>query len=214
MLTDLDCADLCLAQYDGKPIFDHIFHTCGVDYAIRFYPDCAAVVFEGSHNLPDWVSNFQAAMIDVPNFAGVERGFYTGMPEVAVQAAPLLPKTAPVYVTGHSRGAAHALIFAAMLIKQGYNVIVVVFGSPRPGDKRLAAILAQAPVRSYRNYHDFDEQDFVCDVPLDLRLVAPYVHPARQIVIDVPPVPDDPWMLLARHHLYLYRTGLEGLQHG
>lgn len=215
MLSDLDCANLCQAQYDSLGgIFDAVSSIAGVDFAIRSYPDCMAVVFEGSHDLPDWISNFDAVMLDVPDFAGVERGFYSGLPDVFIHVSPLLPKEKPVYVTGHSRGAAHAHIFAAMLIKQGYIVIVTVFGSPRPGDAKLAQILSAFPNRSYRNYAGFDHQDFVCDVPFDIEIAAPYVHPYKQKIIDMPPAPNDPWGLLARHHLFLYTAALQRYPHG
>lgn len=214
MLSDLDCANLCQAQYDGASIFDVSDSICGVDFAIKTYPDCMAIAFEGSHDIPDWISNFEALMIDVPDFAGVERGFYQGLPNVLVATLPLFPKEKPVYVTGHSRGAAHAHIFAALLIKQGYKVIVTVFGSPRPGDARLATILAPFPNRSYRNYADFDHQDFVCDVPFDIEIAAPFVHPYKQKIINMPPAPGDPWGLLARHHLFLYIAALQGYPNG
>lgn len=214
MLSDLDCANLCQAQYDGVSIFDASSSIAGVDYSIKDYPDCTAVVFEGSHDIPDWISNFDAIMLDIPDFAGVERGFYQGLPNVLIKVLPLLSKEKPVYVTGHSRGAAHAHIFAAMLVKQGYKVIVTVFGSPRPGDAKLAAILAPFPNRSYRNYADFDNQDFVCDVPFDITILAPFVHPYKQKVINIAPAPADPWGILARHHLFLYTTALQGYTHG
>lgn len=212
MLTDHELCNLLQEQYDGiAGVFDIAETLAGVTYGVKFYPDCTVVAFEGSHNLPDWISNFAAVMMQVPDFAGVEQGFYSGLPEVFTSVAPKVDKSKRVYVTGHSRGAAHAHIFAAIMIKQGYQVEVVAFGSPRPGDAQLAAILAKAPNRSYRNYHDFDEQDYVCDVPFDITLVAPFKHPGKQIVVDVAPHPDDPWLILSRHHLFLYAKALGAL---
>jgi hypothetical protein len=95
---------------------------------------------------------------------------------------------------------------AARFIKQWYIVHIVVFASPRPGDAVLGSILASVPLRSYRNYHDFDNQDFVCDVPLPYPFE--YVHPVPQTVIDVAPELNDSWGILARHHLQLYKKGL------
>lgn len=210
-LTDLDCANLCEMQYgaDFNEFFDWTATTFGVTWSIKKYPDFCAVVFEGSHNLPDWMSNFKAIMIQIPDLGGVEQGFYDGLPQTMEQINPLLPKDKLIYVTGHSRGAAHAQIFAAMLIKKGYKVEVVTFGCPRPGDENLAKVLSTMPNRSYRNFHDFDEQDFVCDVPLGIIVLAPFIHPSSQITIDVAPANGDPWLLLARHHLQLYIEGLK-----
>lgn len=209
MLTDLELANLCQAQYDGDSVFNYTFSTAGVDYSIACFPTCTAIVFEGSHDLPDWVSNFEALMQQVSDFGGVERGFYSGLPQAFAQARPLIPLDLPVYVTGHSRGAAHAQIFGAMLIIALYNVEIVVFGSPRPGDANLAAIINKIPNRSYRNFNGFDTQDFVTDVPLDLTLIAPFVHPSPQILIDVVPPDPDPWGLFKMHHLSAYIKGLE-----
>jgi hypothetical protein len=207
MLVDLDLANLCQAMYDGRDTFDVDQHTSGVDWAIKSYFDCTAIVFEGSHDLPDWVSNIEFEMIQVPDFAGVEKGFYDGLPDVYAAAERYLPKDKTVYVTGHSRGAAHAQIFTAMLIKGGYRTVTVTFGSPRPGDKDLANILIASTNRSYRNFHTFDEQDFVCDVPLCHPFG--YVRPGVDLIVDVAPSPDDPWLLLSRHHLGLYIEGVK-----
>jgi rhodanese-related sulfurtransferase len=212
MLSDLACCDLCQSQYDGEAIFDHDFtNDQGDRYCIKYHPDCTAVVHEGSHDTLNWYHNFQAEMISVPDFGGVEKGFYNGLPEVMVQALPLIPKDKPVYVTGHSRGAARAGIMAAILIKQGYDVIVVVFGSPRAGDKEFSSILEGAKLRrSYRNYHDFDNQDFVCDMPLFCPLTfRNFCSPIAYRMIDERPNDPDAWGILAYHHLFLYRNGVQ-----
>jgi len=208
-ISDLDCANLCLSQYNGEDIFDRTFCVGGDVVSVKNYPDCTAVIHEGSHDAPNWINNFDAVMQQIDDFGGVEQGFYVNLPAMMVSLQPLLDKSKPIYVVGHSRGAARAHICGAMLIKRGYNVEVVTFGSPRPGDAVLSAVLASAPNRSYFNYHSIDEQDYVCDVPLDLTLVSPFVHPAARIKIDVAPEPGDPWLLLARHHVQLYIKGLE-----
>jgi len=211
MLKDSDCAQLCIAQYNESPkAFDAHYAQRGDLCSIKYYDDCTAVIHEGSHNMPNWINNFDAIIMQT-SVGGVEAGFYIYLPEMLAGLLPVIPKDKPVFVTGHSRGAARAHIFAAMLIKAGYTVEVVTFGSPRPGDAVLAAILAMAPNRSYYNFHDIDEQDFVCDVPFDLELIEPFRHPTGRIRIDVAPAPDDPWLLLSRHHIELYAKGVKGL---
>ena len=207
MLSDLDLCNLCQAQYDGAyEQFDTTQSTSGVDWSAKIHPDCSVIVFEGSHDLPDWISNMEFRMVQVPDFAGVEHGFNDGLPDTFIAAERYLPKENPVYVTGHSRGAAHALIFAALLVKQGYKVICVTFGAPRAGDAQLAAILSEIPCRSYQNFHSFDDRDFVCTVPMPYPFG--YIHCGKQILIDVPPEEGDPWLLLARHHCFLYQEGV------
>ena len=206
MITDRQCAQLCIDQYNGGTGFDGQYGQGGDFCSLKYYPDCTAVVHEGSHNMPNWINNFDAIMMQT-SVGGVEAGFYINLPQILAALISSIPTNKPVVITGHSRGAARAHIFAAMLIKQGYTVEVVTFGSPRPGDAALAAILANAPNRSYYNFGHIDDQDYVCDCPLDLELVEPFVHPAGRIQIDIPPQPNDPWLLLARHHIELYYEG-------
>lgn len=217
MLTDLDCANLCQALYDDKfDVFDKVFNTSGVDYAIKAYPDCAVICFEGSRYPLDWIRNFKVEMVQTP-VGGVEKGFHIGLPDVLQNAIAYLPTDKPIYVIGHSLGAARSHIFAALLIKQGYearNVIRVTFASPNPGDDALAQILAGSPCHSYRNYRNILEQDFVCTVPEPIPDVAPYMHPGNRIVIDVPAEPGDPWLFFARHHLFLYTSWIKEHSNG
>lgn len=210
MLSDLDCCDLLQSQYDGvSGVFDYqeTIDDGPVTYALKFYPDCSVVAFEGSHDLPDWISNFQAQMIFLRDLGGVESGFYAGLPQAYTRIVPKLQKDKQVYCIGHSRGAAHANIFAAMLIKAGFTVHAVSFGLPRPGDNDLMKILQTQSNTWYRNYRNFIDQDFICDMPFPT-LDWHYAHPSIPKIIDVPAPPDDPWLILSRHHLQLYRKGI------
>lgn len=207
MLTDLDLCDLCQAQYDNAP-FDHDIIKDGDRCSIKYYLDCSVIVHEGSHDFLNWFNNVRFVMTLATDInCGVDEGFDINIGEMTSQALPLIPKDKPVYFTGHSRGAPRAQLMAARFIKQGYDVRIVVFASPRPGDSILGKLLASVPHTQYRNYHGFLDQDFVCDAP------APYpfgyVHPIEPIIIDVAPPPNDEWGVLARHHLFLYREGIK-----
>lgn len=215
MLTDYELANLCQSQYDGvQGVFDHDFtNEQGDRYCIKYYDDCSVVAHEGSHDFLNWFNNARFVMEENPVLGGVDIGFDIGVGPQTAQATPLLPKDKVVYVIGHSRAGPRAYLMAARLIKLGYQVIIVTFASPRPGDSKLAAIINTAKeVRSYRNYHDFDQQDFVCDVPLPHPFG--YVHPVQPIIIDAPPSPGDSWGILARHHLFLYTQALKGIVNG
>lgn len=212
MRTASQIADNLIAQYNGTPgVFDEICTTSGVDYAVKFHPDCTEIDFEGSHNPRDWLRDFQAFMIQVPGIGGVEAGFNEGTDDVVYVLLKNIPKTLPVVVGGHSLGAAHAHVVARKLIAAGFAAPLVsrcVFGSPRPGDAVLAGGLRDSPVESYRNFQDFDHQDFVCDVPFEIFPLAPFKHPGAYTLINVAPEANDPWGPLARHHMQLYRKGL------
>lgn len=210
MLSDCEVADLLQAQYDGRQeVFDYSNTLGVVSYSIKHYPDFELLLFEGSHNVPDWFSNFQASLIRVNGFGGVEQGFYEDIPAATADIQAHLVRSKPVRIGGHSRGAAHGHIAARQLILNGYSPALItrtLFGSPRPGDLDFAVGLAGSPCHSYRNYRSFDAQDIVCDVPLHFFLER-YVHPEPQIKIDVAPMADDPWLILDRHHLFLYEKG-------
>lgn len=207
MITDLTCATLLQSQYDGAKVFDYQDRVDNVSFAVKLLDDCSVILFEGTYNLPDWLSNFQAEMIAVKGLGGVERGFYDGLPEVLALVKPKMQRNLPVYVTGHSRGAAHANIFAVMMLNEGFNQYLtrITFASPRCGDAEFNSRLLNISGYNYRNYHDEEHQDFVCDVPFHFNL-CPYGRPEPTKLIDVPPAPNDPWLIFARHHLALYSS--------
>ncbi len=211
MLTDLNICDLLQQQYDGNSsAFDIVSNVAGVDWAFKLYNGMQVICFEGSHNVPDWIRDFEAVMSHTM-WGGVEEGFYTGMTQVAARLLPDLSFSSPLIVAGHSLGAAHAHILTAMLIAKGFTperIKRVTFGSPRVGDKNFCGTLKNSPVRSYRNYGSILDQDYVCTVPTWIPIWAPYHHPGEYIYIDVPAEPDDKWLFLRRHHLFLYRKGL------
>lgn len=209
MLSDLQIAQILQDQYNATPnTFDFADRIDDVSFGIKRLPDCTVIAFEGTYCLPDWMSNFDTVMIHPPGIGGVSRGFYDGLPETLAALSPMLDRP-PIYCIGHSRGSAHAQIFAAMLINAGYKVEVVTFGAPRTGDAALAAILSKSLCRWYRNYHDEEHQDLICEVPIDIPELAPYVHPGTEIRIDIAPQPNDNWGVFARHHLFLYQQWLE-----
>lgn len=208
MLSHLEYCDLLQAQYDATPgVFDHDFTDQNDDrYCIKYYPDCTVVAHEGSHDPENWYNNARFDMIRVQRLGGVAQGFYVGIPEATKQAIPLLPTNKPIYVIGHSRAGPRAWLMAALLRENGYTPIVVTFACPRVGDAIFAATVKGIEGYSYRNYHNLDQQDFVCDVPFPHPFG--YVHPIQPILIDVAPDQHDEWGIFARHHLFLYRRGL------
>jgi hypothetical protein len=209
-LMDLDLGNLLQSQYNNEPVFDYSNTIEQVTFALKRYADCTVIPFEGSRDLLDWLSNFRARMIQVDGLGGVEEGFFTGLPDVMDVLWPMIPKDKPLYVTGHSRGASHTNLFVVMLLNKGFPASLlkrVAIASPRSGDAVHAERLLTIEGRTYRNYHNEDAQDFVCDVPLHFNFM-PYERPQPTILVDVPPLPNDPWLLFARHHLNLYLQGI------
>lgn len=207
MLSDLEVCDLLQAQYNGQSIFDFESRTGVVSVAVRRYPDCTAVLFEGSHNAVDWLSNAQFLGVPVDGLPGlIEAGFYDDMPETRDVLHPWLQPDKPVISAGHSRGAAHANIYARMLLAftwQPSLVRRVKFGEPHSMDSVCARGFAESPAVSYRNYGSPLDQDLVCTVPF-----FPLVSSEYPTLVNVPAADDDPWLALRRHHLFLYRKAL------
>ena len=122
--------------------------------------------------------------------------------------------TAPVFITGHSLGAAEASLYAFSRVKRGLPVDgVYTFGCPRPGNSGLGAALAAVPVwRAIKNGAGrFPDYDLVTAVPFDVEELLDYAQPAPFEEIDVAPLPDDSWGLFRYHHSQLYQVGCRKL---
>lgn len=204
MVTDLDLAHICYDLYFNAANIDNIVDIDGVVAGVKHFPEASVICFRGSTSVLDWIRDFQAQMILDPDLGGVECGFIQGLRElIGKRPAGLFPSQ-KIYVTGHSLGAARALLFAAIETLKGLPIAgVTVFGSPRPGAARIKDILAPVPVSIYKN-----RRDPVCDVPLDIPLLDPYTHVRNIIPVDVAPPANDPWGLLADHHMELYLNAL------
>lgn len=208
--SDFQIAEDLSAQYNGEiDWFDYVNRIKEVSFAVKHFDDCSEVLCEGSFNVPDWISNFKCEMIQTA-FGGIESGFNDGTDEVIEILVTMLPLDRPVYIGGHSRGSAHADILASKLIRRGYKMIIVVFGSPRAGDHIFAAGLASSERRAYKN-----RNDPVTCVPEPLLIPYwPYIHPTPFIMLDVAPPILDTWGLLSDHHFYLYLAGIKELSNG
>ncbi len=195
MISDYECARNCQLLYNNVEAFDRIIEVSGVFAGLQIFPECNLLVFRGSSNFLDWQRDFLAFQTDDPAVGPVELGFSIGLRDIL----PFIPKGAPLVVTGHSLGAARALIFAGIAAGEHAEIAkVTVFGSPRPGAQKLARILSCIPVFSYRNRHDQ-----VTNVPFDLPDFS-YTHPAKLIPVDAAPSFPNAWGLLADHHMELY----------
>lgn len=208
MINDLEASNYCAACYSSRALFDAVYSglaTQEVWLGVKDLSDCLVIAFRGSISFLDWQRDLNSIMISDPVLGGVEAGFMEGMHDVYNKLSPLI-SSKPILITGHSLGAARALIFAGLLEVAGVKPEkVVIFGSPRPGAEKLKFILSGMAINSYRNRHDP-----VPNCPFDLPGM-PYVHPRDLIQVDAPPSQPDTWGLLADHHIQLYQTAMKGL---
>lgn len=208
MLTDLDAAQCCFDTYWATGKLTRTLDISGVFVGIREREEGMIICFRGSTTLQDWERDFQAQMIIDPDLGGVHPGFIEGMRDVFGELPPDPDKS--IMITGHSLGAARAWIYAGLLaehdtIMQGDRIVV--FGSPLPGAQKLTDILALCPKKAYKNRHDP-----VCDVPFDIPLVDPYVHPCQNTRLNIMPADSDPWGAFSDHHFELYLKGIQDAQ--
>lgn len=215
MLIDVEVADRYAWLYSPLPTpdgtWDHV-----VDGALDAYAGIKAiggahhVMFRGSTTFLDWVADFAHLALPFPDEAlgPVHGGFRDGVALVKDEIDEIVGDDSPLVVAGHSLGAGHAALYAGYRRAAGKRVdALVLFGEPKAGMGRLADLLADVPIRSYRNA-DAAGHDLVTDVPYTIPGILDYEHPRALIDVSRPPPPNDAWSLFAYHHFGLYCAAL------
>lgn len=170
----------------------------GVDY----------VMFRGWTTFLDWLEDFDmlAVPIVTENLGPVHPGFLAGVMAVKDSLDRLLGPQ--VVVAGHSLGAGHAVLYAALREAAGLPVTkLVLFGEPRAGGPKLVTVLAKTPIQSYCNTV-LGGHDLVTDVPPALPPFTHYMHPETLISCTKAPDPNDNWGPFRFHHFGLYAAAL------
>lgn len=206
MLTDSNLCDLCADCYSATETFDRVIDIAGVWAGVKFYDDCVAIAFRGSITINDWLRDFHGRIFQDAELGGVEEGFLLGIRDAKAHLDKVIPFGKPLYITGHSLGAAHACIFAALWhLSEEITTAIALFGCPRPGTDMLRGLLSATPIRSYRN-----GSDPVPELPLTLP-GAPYCHVRDLITVREAPTGDDLWHFAAWHHIELYQAAIKSL---
>lgn len=214
MLNNYAIAGICNALYHPQPkgFWDDCWEHDGGYAAHKLVklpamPAIDVIVWRGSTTVIDWLDDFQTLPVPDGKLGEVHEGFLRGIAETKADVDKVLSKDRLIVVTGHSLGAAHALLYAGHLVAETAfkPTRVVVFGAPRPGYQQLADVLKQTPIASYRN-----RVDPVTEVPFSSALF-PFVDCAPLTALDVEPPPIDAWGPLADHHMALYLAGVGAL---
>lgn len=132
--------------------------------------DRTLVVFRGTNDALDWLTNVQIAQVDDERYPGrVHTGFRDALDLLwpGVQAALPASAAAPLFVAGHSLGGALATLAAHRLAREQRPVrSAYAYGSPRVGDYRF---FTDYGASLYRFVND---RDVVPHLPLEQQLVG------------------------------------------
>ena len=172
MISDLNCADLCREIYNRTTdAFDDVLHVDGVCGGIKYVGNCTIVAFRGSITAADWIEDVRIIPKYDAQLGFISRGFLDGVREFVAELSPLIK--GHLIVTGHSLGAAHACLTAALIP----SAQLTLFGCPRVsiGGKLRGLIAASGTwATSYKNL-----DDLVVEVPsrwLGYRHAVPILH--------------------------------------
>lgn len=122
-------------------------------------------VFRGTDNFMSAIADAECTTTHVWGLGAIHSGFYAAVAAI-LPACLALPR--PVAVTGHSLGAAMAIIYAAVLAQMGCVVPVYAFEPPRLCDGIAMSSLLDAQKVPF--YATRNGRDVVTQVPPSLSL--------------------------------------------
>ncbi|MDM8567109.1 lipase family protein [Candidatus Halobeggiatoa sp. HSG11] len=127
--------------------FNNSNTQCNVVEAENF----AVLVFRGSHEIQDWLSNLGTVLSKWPQGGMVHWGFKEALEKVWDEVANYLDTLqVPVFYTGHSLGAALATLAASRRPPSA----IYTFGSPRVGDSYFTKSLVDVNMYRVVNHRD------------------------------------------------------------
>ncbi|CAM9877799.1 unnamed protein product, partial [Hapterophycus canaliculatus] len=157
--------------------------------AVAATAEYIAVVFRGTQEGADWWTNLKFLHRDFPELGKVHEGFSEGLDTVWYGEGMLdeLQKMharspRPIYVMGHSLGAALATIAAARIVVQHDLPLAALYtvGSPRRGAYRFDSWVNHGSTLSEKCFRGVNNNDIVTAVPPE---VVDYHHVGKQIYI-------------------------------
>lgn len=128
---------------------DPIYHFIGddsnsvlLDYPLAGKKNAAQIlVIRGTSTKEDIRNNFRVGLVPDGNKSKTilyHKGFYKKAKKLIAEIKKFLKKGMPIYVAGHSQGAATAILVGKFLREDGYDVKkVYAFASPKVGNQAL-----------------------------------------------------------------------------
>lgn len=161
-MDPVDYARLAQRCYHDAP-------TIGdADSASRMHVYGDVHCFRGSDDVMAFLHDAECAPVNVWGLGRVHSGFWDALSAI-LPACLALPR--PAAVTGHSLGAAMAILYAGVLAQLGHVVPVFAFEPPRLcADGALALLLRSWKVPFYATRNG---NDVVTQIPLGMTLPGP-----------------------------------------
>ena len=199
-------AYLSEAIYDpvAPSVFAQIIQVSGVVCGYKQIDETNTFTFRGSTSVEDWLRDFDAIPYDEPVLGRIHAGFWRGMEKMFAQLRPLL--TGPISIQGHSLGAAHAPLLAALCAEEKIPVEqLVLLAPPRPGYQQLRD-LVQAHIGIKRAF--VNGLDPVPALP-PATMAEPWRQTVDMILLHEDPEGVEAILPVHYHAVGLYRRGIE-----
>ncbi len=186
----LDAARLCDAAYGNTawtptisaPVaWNSWVSVGGIVGAVWSSPTLSILALRGTTDTEDLIRDIDAVPLSVPGLGNVHSGFYEGLDSFLGAALPML--TGAVVVSGHSLGAARAILLGAKLCLLGRPPVQILgFEPPKVStDTVLQQLFANVQVQLTKN-----GGDMIPDLPEGLD----YRHPVVLELIGIPALPN------------------------
>lgn len=129
------------------------------------YPQpCLVVAFRGTDDLVDWNNNIKSMQTPFNKCGLVHAGFNIAYESIKEELFFHLDELSlPVFITGHSLGAALATLLTAEIMDKAMFDSCYTFGSPRVGDTAFAKAFNDKPI-----YRVINNCDIVTTVPISI----------------------------------------------
>ena len=151
---------------------------------VRRTNDGLTIAFPGTDNVSCWLDDLDIETVEVDGLGRLHAGFWSAWQAIADDVVKAVGNELVIF-TGHSLGAALAILAGAALSLQGKSPIAVMgFEPPRvTTDTTIAQLFVNnnVPTQLYRNGEDI--------VPLVPSLTHPWQHPAPLIQIGKASLP-------------------------
>jgi triacylglycerol lipase len=208
-MNHVDLAQMCNDIYNPNAKWNNIWEQNDI-YVTHKITDEGdnVIIFRGSVTPRDWLRDFRGWPRRNKQIGWCHQGFLEEMTDVRDEICSyfVTTGTVPTYITGHSLGAARALILTGLLLESGIYRYplkeVTVFGCPKPGFGKLSKILRNSdiPITIYRN-----RSDPVSELPFRLGYIIPYQKPVKDTLLNAEPSKRDKLIYgLASDHLMKY----------